>query len=179
MPPNNPKSKIQNPKSPLRIVCGPTASGKSAAVLELARRHAAEVLSVDSMKLYRGLDIGTAKPTSEERARAVHHLIDIKDPSDNCSVAEFVKLAEAIIAGAAQRRVPLIGEGGTALYVKALAEGFFDGPGADEKVRRGLEEEGARIGVEKLHERLKLIDPRAASKILPGDLRRIVRALEV
>jgi len=161
------------------IVCGPTASGKSAAGMELARRCRGEILSIDSMKLYRGLDIGTAKETPAERAEIRHHLIDIKDPWESCSVAEFLKLAEGVIADAHARHVPIIGEGGTALYVKALAEGLFDGPGADPAIRRRLEEEGARIGTEQLHAKLKEIDPAAASKILTGDLRRIVRALEV
>ncbi|HYF52091.1 MAG TPA: tRNA (adenosine(37)-N6)-dimethylallyltransferase MiaA [Planctomycetota bacterium] len=161
------------------VVCGPTASGKSAAVMELARRCGGEILSIDSMKLYRGLDIGTAKPTAAERAEIRHHLIDIKEPWESCSVAEFLKLAEGVIADTQRRGVRLIGEGGTALYVKALAEGLFEGPGADPQIRKRLEDEGQRIGVEQLHAKLKAVDPAAASKILSGDLRRIVRALEV
>jgi tRNA dimethylallyltransferase len=163
----------------LRVLSGPTASGKSAAAGWLARACGAELLSLDSMKLYRRLDIGTAKPTPQERANQVIHLVDIKEPWERCSVAEFTPLAESVLDGARARNIPLIGEGGTALYLKALGEGLFDGPGADEALRSGLEAEAAQAGLPALHQRLEKIDPQAAARIMPTDLRRIVRALEV
>jgi len=172
----NRKSKIANS---LRVLCGPTACGKSAVALSLAREQGAEILSVDSMKLYRGLDIGTGKPAPAVLAAVPHHLISVREPWESFSVAEFLRQAEAVIAGCAQRGVPLLAEGGTALYLKALSEGLFAGPGRDQKLRAALESEAAVIGTPRLHERLAGIDPQAAGKILPSDLRRIVRALEV
>ena len=161
------------------LLLGPTASGKSAVALELARRRGAEILSVDSMKVYRRLDIGVAKPTAAERAAVRHHLVDWKEPWESCSVAEWLAEAERVIRDAQTRGVALIAEGGTALYVKALREGLFAGPGRDPELRKRLEEEAARHGVERLYARLGEVDATAAAKILPGDLRRIVRALEV
>ena len=163
----------------VHILCGPTACGKSAVALWLAQRQGAEILSVDSMKLYRGLDIGTGKPPPAVLAAVRHHLINIREPWESFSAAEFLQSAETILADAARRGVPLIAEGGTALYLKALCEGMFAGPGRDLQLRAALEQEAAETGTPKLHQRLAAIDPAAAQKILPGDLRRIVRALEV
>lgn len=163
----------------VRILCGPTACGKSAVALHLAKKLGAEILSIDSMKLYRGLDIGTAKPPPDARAAVRHHLIGIKEPWESCSVAEFLQLAERTIADCAASGTPLIGEGGTALYLKALSEGLFAGPGRNEELRTALELEAEENGVPFLHERLAAIDPLAAKRILPSDLRRIIRALEV
>jgi tRNA dimethylallyltransferase len=161
------------------LLLGPTASGKSAVAFELARRRGAEILSVDSMKIYRGLEIGVAKPTPEQRAAVRYHLVDWKDPWQGCSVAEWLAEAERVIADCAGRGVRLIADGGTALYLKSLREGLFAGPGRDPELRRKLEQESAREGVQALYARLQQVDPDAARKILPGDLRRIVRALEV
>jgi tRNA dimethylallyltransferase len=163
----------------IRVICGTTASGKSAVANFLAHEARGEILSIDSMKLYRGLDIGTAKPSLAERAALTYHLVDIKEPWESCSVAEFLQRAEAVIDDARARGAALIGEGGTALYLKALIEGLFDGPGADPALRKQFEDEAAVIGTVALHQRLATIDPAAAAKILTGDLRRIVRALEV
>ena len=163
----------------LRILCGPTASGKSSVALHLAHMLSAELLSIDSMKLYSGLDIGTAKPTPAVRSNVRHHLINIKEPWESCSAAEYLQMADAVLADCTTRSVPLIGEGGTALYLKALCEGLFEGPGRDLELRSNLEAEAALMGVASLHARLASIDPAAAKKILPSDLRRIVRALEV
>lgn len=138
-----------------------------------------EILSVDSMKLYRGMDIGTGKPPREVLADVKHHLIDVREPWEGFSVAEFLAAAEEVIADCARRGVALVCEGGTALYLKALSEGLFSGPGKDARLRARLEQEAAEIGIAKLHERLAKIDPPAAKRILPSDLRRIVRALEV
>jgi tRNA dimethylallyltransferase len=131
------------------------------------------------MKLYRKLDIGTAKPDAAARRKVVHHLIDVIEPSERFSVADFLRETGSIIAGTGKEKIPLMAEGGTPLYLKALSEGLFEGPGRDEAVRKKLEEEAHKTGVESLHARLKSIDARAAGKILPSDLRRIVRALEV
>jgi tRNA dimethylallyltransferase len=163
----------------VNVLCGPTASGKSPVGLYLAEKIGAEILSVDSMKLYRGLDIGTGKATREERARVKHHLIDILDPSESFSVSQFLVHAEAILADCHKRGVPLIAEGGTALYLKALSEGIFDGPGKNDDVRQTLEAEAETEGLHVLYERLQKIDPTAAARIMSTDLRRIVRALEV
>jgi tRNA dimethylallyltransferase len=163
----------------VRVLCGPTACGKSAVALRLARSMGAEILSVDSMKLYRGLDIGTGKPPPEVLAAVKHHLISVREPWESFSVAEFLENADAIIAACGASGAPLIAEGGTALYLKALSEGLFAGPGRDEQLRAALEREAARTGTPQLHRRLAGLDPPAARKILPTDLRRIVRALEV
>jgi len=172
-------SPAENPPPLVRVLCGPTASGKSAVTVHLARRLNAEILSVDSMKIYRRLNIGTAKPPAATLAAMRHHLIDIREPWETYSVAEFLRDAEALIAGCAARGVSLIGDGGTALYLKALSEGLFAGPGRDLELRETLEAEARAIGTSELHARLAGLDPRAAARILPGDLRRIVRALEV
>jgi tRNA dimethylallyltransferase len=160
---------------PILVILGPTASGKSALADELARQGGAEILSVDSMQVYRGMDIGTAKPTAAERARVPHHLIDVADPNELFTVAKFVELADGVIADAARRGVPVIATGGTPLYYKALFEGLFDGPQADASLRASL----AAIPNEELHERLAKIDPQAAARIHLNDSRRMIRALEV
>jgi tRNA dimethylallyltransferase len=160
---------------PILVILGPTASGKSALADELARQTGAEILSVDSMQVYRGMDIGTAKPTATERARVQHHLIDVADPNQLFTVARFVELADGVIADAAKRSVPLIATGGTPLYYKALFEGLFDGPQANEALRLAL----GQIPNDQLHERLTKIDPQAAARIHPNDSRRMIRALEV
>lgn len=161
------------------LLLGPTASGKSAVALELAGRRGAELLAVDSMKIYRRLDIGTAKPPASERAGIPHHLIDWKEPWESCSAAEWLTEAERIIRDAASRNIPLVAEGGTALYLKALREGLFPGPGRDTAIRKRLEEQAQREGPDTLVARLQLVDPDAARRIQPGDVRRTVRALEV
>ena len=163
----------------LCFLVGPTASGKTAVGIEVAERVGAEILSLDSMAIYRGMDIGTAKPTAAEQARVPHHLIDLVEPHEAFSTGRYVEAAEAAIADVAARgRRPLF-VGGTALYLKALTEGFFDGPPADWPLRERLEAEAAERGTSALHERLRRVDPAAAARIHPNDLRRIVRALEV
>lgn len=156
----------------LLVIAGPTASGKSALAMEVARKTGAEILSTDSMQVYRGMDIGTAKPTAAERAEVKHHLIDVVEPSATFTVARFVGMADEVIANA---RTDLIVAGGTPLYYKSLFEGMFEGPGASEEIRsKLLELDGAQ-----LHARLKTIDPAAASRIHANDRKRLVRALEV
>jgi tRNA dimethylallyltransferase len=156
----------------LLVILGPTASGKSDLALELARRNRAQILSLDSMQVYRGMDIGTAKPTAAERAEVVHHLIDVVEPNQMFTVARFVEMADAIIRDA---KVPLIATGGTPLYYKALFEGLFEGPPADEAIRQRLRAETG----EELHRRLSDVDPDAAARIHANDMKRLVRALEV
>ncbi|GAB7540222.1 tRNA (adenosine(37)-N6)-dimethylallyltransferase MiaA [Burkholderia sp. 3C] len=165
----------------LTVACllGPTASGKTAAALALAARHPVEIVSVDSALVYRGMDIGTAKPSREERERVPHHLIDILDPADAYSAADFrtdtLRLVGEIVA---RGRLPLLA-GGTMLYYKALTQGLNDLPAADPAVRAQLDEDAARDGWPALHARLADIDPATAARLAPNDAQRIQRALEV
>ena len=164
-------------------LAGPTASGKSAAALAiaaaLAPRHAVEIVSVDSALVYRGMDIGTAKPSAAERARVVHHLIDILDPADAYSAARFVREAQRLTdAIAARGRTPLL-VGGTMLYFKALFDGIDEMPAADPVIRAELEQRASNEGWPALHAELTLVDPVAAARIAPRDAQRIQRALEV
>lgn len=161
------------------FLLGATASGKSGAGLCLAKTAGAEILSVDSMQVYRGMDIGTAKATAEERRAVRHHLIDVAQPSESFSVGRFVELAEVAIRKTVGRGNLVLAVGGTALYAKALAEGLFDGPGSNAQLRRELKDRAERVGSEVLHEELRQVDPEAAQRIHPNDLRRIVRGLEV
>jgi tRNA dimethylallyltransferase len=159
-------------------VVGPTASGKTAAALALAERLGLEVVSCDSMQIYRGFDVGTAKPSASERARVRHHLIDVADPDETFSAARFVTLAEAAIAQARTRGHGALVVGGTGLYLRALRFGLFDAPSRDDALRERLyAEEAARPGT--LRERLAAVDPASAARIAPRDLLRLVRALEV
>src|SRR5262245_54510052 len=161
------------------ILTGPTACGKSALALELAGRIGAEIVALDSMTVYRGMDIGTAKPTPEERARVPHHLIDVLDPWESLTVAWWLeRAAEACRDITARGKRPLF-VGGTPFYLKALLHGLFDGPPGDEELRRKLEAEAERDGKAALHARLAAVDPKTAARLHPNDVRRIVRALEV
>jgi tRNA dimethylallyltransferase len=161
------------------LIMGTTACGKGRTALQLARRLGAEIVSVDSMKVYRRMDIGTAKPPPEALKLVRHHLIDILEPSESFSAGLFVELAGRAIEGAQARGIPVIAVGGTALYIKALLYGLFEGPAADEPIRRRLRSEAMEAGLEVLHKRLRRVDPAAAERIDPNDERRIVRALEV
>jgi len=169
----------QRPVTPIVCLLGPTASGKTAAALGLAARHPVEIISVDSALVYREMDIGTAKPTAEERERVTHHLIDIVDPADAYSAAQFrtdtLRLVREITA---RERVPLL-VGGTMLYYKALTQGLNDLPGADAEVRATLDAQALRDGWPALHARLAEVDPITAGRLAPNDSQRIQRALEV
>jgi len=158
---------------------GPTASGKTAVGVALARRLDAEVVALDSMTLYRGMDIGTAKPTPAERQGVPHHLLDVLDPWDAASVAQYRAWAADAVAGIESRGKRVLFVGGTALYLKALLRGLFDGPGADPELRQRFEDEAERLGDAALHARLATLDPAAAARLHPNDRRRVVRALEV
>jgi tRNA dimethylallyltransferase len=167
------------PPTPIPCLLGPTASGKTAAALALAARHPIEIISVDSALVYREMDIGTAKPTAEERAIAPHHLIDIVDPANAYSAAEFRADALRLTAEIQARgRLPLL-VGGTMLYYKALTQGLNDLPAADPNVRAQLDADAARDGWPALHARLAAVDPATAARLAPNDSQRIQRALEV
>ncbi len=160
-------------------LAGPTASGKTAAALALARRRPVEIVSVDSALVYRGMDIGTAKPTPAEQAEVPHHLIDIRDPLDNYSAAAFVADATRLIGEIGARgRLPLL-VGGTMLYFKALFDGIDAMPSADPAVRALIEAEAAAHGWPAMHARLAEIDPLTAARLAPNDSQRLQRALEV
>jgi tRNA dimethylallyltransferase len=163
----------------LTIVLGCTGCGKGAFARELADRVGADIVSVDSMKVYRRMDIGTAKPSAADRARVPHHLIDVAEPSEDFSVARFVELAGEAIRATHGRGRPVVAVGGTALYLKALSEGLFEGPSADATIRARLRTRAKELGSAGLHAELERADPVAAERIHPNDLRRIVRALEV
>jgi tRNA dimethylallyltransferase len=162
---------------PFSITCiiGPTASGKSALALALAEQIGGKVLCVDSMTVYRGMDIGTAKPSAEERARVPHHGLDLVDANESFAVSQFVAAADAVIADAKARDVPLVAVGGTPMYFKSLFEGLFEGPSADTALRDEL----AARPVESLAEEVARIDPAAGRRIDRNDQRRLIRAIEV
>ncbi len=165
---------------PTRLfITGPTASGKGTLAHELARRTGGEVVAVDSMKVYREMDIGTAKPSAARRAEVAYHLLDLVDPSSEFSVGEYLPLALRAIEEIEGRGRPAILCGGTALYLNALVHGLFRGPAADWGLRSALLAECEAAGTEALHRRLAEKDPAAAGKIHANDRRRIVRALEV
>ena len=161
------------------LLLGPTASGKSAIAMALAERFPLEIVSVDSALVYRGMDVGTAKPSAAERATVPHHLIDLLEPTAAYSAAAFGTDARRLIpAIRARGRLPLL-VGGTMLYAKALAEGLDELPQADPAVRAALDAEAARDGWPALHARLAWIDPITAARLEPGDSQRVQRALEV
>ena len=170
---------VQKPLDHAIFLTGPTASGKSQVALELADRIGAEIISVDSMAVYREMDIGTAKPSPDARQRVPHHLIDLVPPTDDYSVSQFVRDAhvQAESIRARGRRVLLVG--GTPLYLKSLMCGMFVGPSADWEFRDAVERDIELFGLEALRERLLQVDPLSAHRIMPGDKRRMIRALEV
>jgi tRNA dimethylallyltransferase len=160
-------------------ILGCTASGKGALGRALATELGGEIVSVDSMKVYRGMDIGTAKPTAEQRAVVPHHLIDVADPWESFSAARFVELADQAITEIHARDRPAIVVGGTVLYFRCFYAGMFTGPSADQAFRAEIRARAARDGVDALHAELMRVDPAAAARIHRNDLRRIERALEV
>jgi tRNA dimethylallyltransferase len=161
------------------VLTGPTGSGKTDLALVLAERLDAEIVAVDSMTLYRGMDVGTAKPTPEERQRVPHHLIDVLDPWESASVAWWLRQAETVCRAIEGRGKRALFVGGTPLYLKALLCGLFDGPPADAALRARLTQEAERSGPAVLHQRLAAVDPAAAARLHPNDVRRVIRALEV
>lgn len=161
------------------FLTGPTAAGKTAVGIALAQRLGAEILSLDSMAVYRGMDVGTAKPTADERRAVPHHLLDLREPHEDYSVAQYLDAAGAIVRDLRARNMPALFVGGTPLYLKALLRGLFDGPPADWPLRHALMEKAQRFGPEALHAELSTVDPAAAARLHPADTRRVIRALEV
>jgi len=160
-------------------IVGPTASGKSALALDLAKERGGEIVSCDSLQVYRGLDIGSAKATAEERAAVPHHLLDVVDPDQDFSAADYARLARAAIDAIASRgRLPIV-VGGTGLYLRALRRGLFAGPARDPDLRRRLEGIAYRRGDARLHRLLARVDPDSAARIEKSDRLRVIRALEV
>ena len=160
-------------------VLGPTASGKSALGLALARQFDGEILNCDSTAVYRGFDIGTDKVAPDERQGILHHLIDIADPTEIYTAAQFARDAATVIRQVhARGRLPIL-VGGTGFYYRALVRGLFPGPGADQALRDRLDRLAARRGPERLHRLLAYVDPASGARIMPRDQKRIVRALEV
>ncbi|MEX0936465.1 MAG: tRNA (adenosine(37)-N6)-dimethylallyltransferase MiaA [Pirellulales bacterium] len=161
------------------FISGPTASGKTDVGLELARLVDGEIISLDSMAVYRRLDIGTAKPIPEQRRQVPHHLLDVVDPGEEFTLARYVDLARQAIARIRGRSREPIFVGGTPLYLKTLLRGMFEGPEADWEFRRQIAGEVETAGHQALHERLVQVDPVTAAKLHPHDTRRLIRALEV
>lgn len=166
-------------KTPIICIAGPTASGKSASVLALAQHLPIEIINVDSATIYRGMDIGTAKPSKEEQALVPQHLLDIKDPSESYSAADFYQDAMRLIEDIhARQRIPIFA-GGTMMYYKTLREGLHDLPAANETLRAELEAEAAKVGWHIMHDKLRALDAITADRLAPNDSQRIQRALEV
>jgi tRNA dimethylallyltransferase len=165
----------------LRCVClvGPTATGKTELALQVAERLPVEIVSMDSAMVYRGLDIGTAKPSREVRSRVPHHLIDVLDPSEAYSAGRFARDARAAIEEITGRGKVAMIVGGTLLYLRALRDGLAELPRADASVRAQIDAQAAAVGWAELHERLRAVDPDAAARIAPSDRQRIQRALEI
>jgi tRNA dimethylallyltransferase len=169
----------ENPFHRAIYLTGPTACGKTAVGVALARRLDAEIIALDSMTLYRGLDIATAKPTHEEQEGIPHHLIDVIDPWESATVSAYRAWAQDAVSRIETRGKRPLFVGGTALYLKALLRGLFEGPRADHELRRRLQEDAVEGGATLLHERLAARDPVTAARLHPHDWRRIIRALEV
>jgi tRNA dimethylallyltransferase len=166
------------PQAPLLALVGPTASGKTEAAIELALSFGAEIVSADSMLVYRGMDVGTAKPSPAERTRVPHHLIDLAEPSEPFSVARYQSIGRGALAELAARGVRPLLAGGSGLYFRALVDDL-EFPGTDPRTRAELETEASAAGPERLYARLADMDPVAAGKIEPENVRRTIRALEV
>lgn len=174
------ETQVQNNKIPLLVLVGPTAVGKTALSIELAKRYNAEIISGDSMQVYRGMDIGTAKIKEDERDGIVHHLIDICDPEDSFSAADFQARAKALIEDIHSRgKLPFV-VGGTGLYIESLCYEFrFVDHGSDDAFRLEMEAFAEEHGNEALHQKLEAVDAAAAARLHPNDVRRMIRALEV
>ncbi len=177
-----PATQVKEPGVRSRVIAivGPTAVGKTAAAIELVSRVGGEIVSADSMAVYKGMDIGTAKPTAEERKLARFHLVDVADPAKPFSVGEYQRLAQATIADIVSRNPPAIIVGGSGLYVKAAVDGLALWiPPRNDELRRRLWDQAEKLGNEAVHSQLAEVDPELASKIHPNNLKRVIRALEI
>ena len=161
------------------FLTGATASGKTQVSLEMAQLLNAEIISLDSMAIYRGMDIGTAKPVLADQQRVAHHMLDIVDPTEAFSVSQYRERAMGLVQQIFDSGKQVIFVGGTALYLKALLRGMFEGPPADWDFRKEVEQELEEMGGQFLHQRLEMIDPVSAANLHPNDHRRLIRALEV
>jgi tRNA dimethylallyltransferase len=171
------RSTTKKPK--IVVICGPTGIGKTSVAVELARHFSGQIIGADSMQVYRYMDIGTAKPTAEEQARVVHHMIDIIEPDESFDAARYAELAGTKIFELGRQKITPFVVGGTGLYIKALLHGLFDAEVFDADVRRRLKQEADAYGIKCLHERLGRLDPESAERLHPNDSYRIIRALEV
>jgi tRNA dimethylallyltransferase len=170
---------LTEPLLPILVVAGPTATGKTSAAIEMAHHFDGELVGADSVQVYRGFDIGSAKPTAAELGHVTHHLIDVYDPDQDVDAVAYAKLADAAIRDICGRgRLPIV-VGGTGLWIRALVRGLVDAPAVDQQIRLRLEAAAARAGAPALHSRLAEVDPISAETIHPNDSLRIVRALEV
>jgi tRNA dimethylallyltransferase len=166
-------------KPKIIIICGPTGIGKTAAAIDVAQHFNGHIVGADSMQIYKYMDIGTAKPTAEEQARVVHHMVDIVEPDEGFDAAQYAERARAKIIELGEKQIRPFVVGGTGLYIKALLYGLFDAQVSDPKVRQGLKKEADAHGIAFLHERLSGLDPETAKRLHPNDTYRILRALEV
>jgi tRNA dimethylallyltransferase len=169
-------SQTTNPK--VIVICGPTGIGKTSVGIQLAEKFGGEIISADSMQIYRYMNIGTAKPTTEEQNRIAHHMIDIVDPDEDFDAVQFAKMARDKVRQLHQSEVTPFVAGGTGLYIKALLQGLFQSNPVDPAIRVRLNKEAAENGSSRLHDRLKQVDPDAAERLHPNDAYRIIRALE-
>jgi len=170
---------VKKINKPLIVLCGPTGVGKTRLAVELARELNSEVIHADSRQVYRRMDIGTAKPSREELATVPHHMLDVVNPDESYNAGKYSRQASQIINYLHQEgKIPVV-EGGTGLYIRALTDGIFDGPGANYVLRDQLEKEADQKGLDVLYKRLQQLDPEAAQRIQPADRMRIIRALEV
>ncbi len=173
-------NQIPMPSRPsLIIISGPTCVGKTDVAIALAEPLGAEIISADAMQVYKYMNIGTAKPTEEQRARVRHHFIDVVYPDEPFSAARFKTMAEVVIGDLHQKERPMFVVGGTGLYIKALTRGLFPGKDQDGVVQKKIRHEAETLGLEALHQRLQKVDPVAAARIHPNDTYRVIRALEV
>ena len=163
----------------IAVICGPTGVGKTTAAIEIASALDAEIISADSMQVYRHMDIGTAKPSAMEKARIPHHMIDVVDPDEPFDAQRYANMGQSLIFQLAEQGIPVVVAGGTGFYIRALIHGLFESGTGNSDIRHNLKNEADTKGTDELYQRLRQCDPKAAEKIHPHDAFRIVRALEI